>query len=214
MPPINAAYLEHQLKRWMRPDAHHFVRADWRKFARPGSEDGHPFALYERKYRPDQPRVPAGSREGGQWTDEDETEHESGGLSNDDDDRIPTAAKPTAFSGKRGHGHHYVASAEVRNRGISKEATEVFDRAKTGPLLDTNSNKYDTEHRAYNKAVGEALDLYLAEQKISPESMTADQAHEFVRRVLDSADVRIKHFNLSIHIREIAYRLRRRIGRE
>lgn len=70
MSPINAAYLAHQLKRWMRPDAHHFVRPDWRKFVRPRFEDGHPFALYENKYRPDQARVPAGSREGGQWTDE------------------------------------------------------------------------------------------------------------------------------------------------
>jgi hypothetical protein len=69
MPPINSAYLEHQLKRWMRPDAHHYVRPDWRRFLRPGFEDDHPFALYERKYSPDQPRVPAGNREGGQWTD-------------------------------------------------------------------------------------------------------------------------------------------------
>jgi hypothetical protein len=68
MPPINSAYLEHQLKRWMRPDAHHFVRPDWRSFVRPGFEADHPFALYERKYSPNQPRVPAGSREGGQWT--------------------------------------------------------------------------------------------------------------------------------------------------
>ena len=68
MPLINPAYLEHQPKRWMRPDAHHFVRPDWRRFVRPGFEDALPFALYGRKYRPDQPRVPAGSREGGQWT--------------------------------------------------------------------------------------------------------------------------------------------------
>ncbi|MEI9803786.1 MAG: hypothetical protein WDN48_04070 [Pseudolabrys sp.] len=68
MTRIDPAHLEHQLKRWMRPDAHHFVRPDWRRFVRPGFEDEHPFALYERKYSPDQPRAPAGSREGGQWT--------------------------------------------------------------------------------------------------------------------------------------------------
>lgn len=64
----NSAYLEHQLKRWMRPDADRFIRPDWRRYVRPGFEDDHPFALYERKYSQDQPRVPAGSREGGQWT--------------------------------------------------------------------------------------------------------------------------------------------------
>ncbi|MBI2713652.1 MAG: hypothetical protein HYX37_04265 [Rhizobiales bacterium] len=66
---VDPIYLEHQLKRWMRPDAHHFVRPDWRRFVRPEFQADHPFALYEGKYSPEQPRVPAGSREGGQWTD-------------------------------------------------------------------------------------------------------------------------------------------------
>jgi hypothetical protein len=64
----NSEWLEHQLKRWMRPDAHYFVRADWRRYVRPGFERDHPFGLYERKYDPNQPRVPAGDPAGGQWT--------------------------------------------------------------------------------------------------------------------------------------------------
>jgi hypothetical protein len=91
MPPINSAYLEHQLKRWMRPDAHHFVRADWRKFVRPGFEAGHPFALYERKYRPDQARMPPGSRDDGQWTDE---EGGGGSQSGRNDSRVISDASP------------------------------------------------------------------------------------------------------------------------
>jgi len=82
MPPINAAYLEHQLKRWMRPDAHHFVRPDWRKFVRPGFEDDHPFALYERKYRSDQLRD-----DHGRWADE-------GGGSGINDSRVISDANP------------------------------------------------------------------------------------------------------------------------
>lgn len=66
---VDPIYLEHQLKRWMRPDAHHFVRPDWRRFVRPEFQQDHPFALYERKYSPDQPRVPVGDPLGGQWTD-------------------------------------------------------------------------------------------------------------------------------------------------
>lgn len=66
--PVHPAYLEHQLRRCMRPDAHSFVRPDWRRHVRPGFADDHPFALYERKYSPDQPRVPAGDPAGGQWT--------------------------------------------------------------------------------------------------------------------------------------------------
>jgi hypothetical protein len=64
----DSEWLEHQLKRWMRPDAHRFVRPDWRRFVRPGFERDHPFALYERKYDPSQPRVPAGDPAGGRWT--------------------------------------------------------------------------------------------------------------------------------------------------
>jgi hypothetical protein len=59
------AALEHELKRWMRHDAHRFVSPDWRRFVRPGFEKDHPFALYERKYRPDQLRD-----ELGRWADE------------------------------------------------------------------------------------------------------------------------------------------------
>jgi hypothetical protein len=65
MPPINAAHLTHELKRWMRPDAHRFLRPDWRKFVRSGFEDDHPFALYDQKYRPDQLRD-----DYGRWADE------------------------------------------------------------------------------------------------------------------------------------------------
>ena len=68
MTHTNPEWLEHQLRRWMRPDAHRFVRSDWRRHVRPGFEHDHPFALYEQKYRPDQPRVPAGNPDGGEWT--------------------------------------------------------------------------------------------------------------------------------------------------
>ena len=64
---MTSPYLTHQLERWTRPNAHLFVRPDWRRFV-PQDQDDHPLAFYENKYRADQPRVPAGSREGGQWT--------------------------------------------------------------------------------------------------------------------------------------------------
>lgn len=63
-------YLERELKRWARPDAHRFVKSDWRRFVKPKSDAAMVFGLYERKFWPDQARVPPGSREGGQWTDE------------------------------------------------------------------------------------------------------------------------------------------------
>ena len=98
MPRIDPAYLEHQRKHWMRPDAHLFIRPDWRRFARPGFENEHPLALYESKYRPDQARVPPGSRDGGQWTDEEGgrgVPKNDGGE--DDDAQLPPNARPTQF---------------------------------------------------------------------------------------------------------------------
>ena len=62
MPPIDTAYQAHQRKRWMRPNAHLFIRPDWRRFVRPRDQEDHLFAQYERKYSPGQPRAPAGSR--------------------------------------------------------------------------------------------------------------------------------------------------------
>jgi len=71
MAQFKDAWTAHQLKRWIRPAAHHFVRPDWRRYVRPGFERDFPFELYERKYSPDQPRVPAGDPAGGQWTSGD-----------------------------------------------------------------------------------------------------------------------------------------------
>jgi hypothetical protein len=64
MSPFKDAFTEHQIKRWIRPDAYNFVRPDWRRFVQPGFERGHPFELYEHKYSPDQPRDWHG-----RWTD-------------------------------------------------------------------------------------------------------------------------------------------------
>jgi hypothetical protein len=63
MAAIRQEALDHQARRWLRPD--------WRRFFRPGAE-GDPLHQYyeriERKYDPNQPRVPAGQSEGGWWT--------------------------------------------------------------------------------------------------------------------------------------------------
>ncbi len=43
------AALEHRRETWMRPDAHNFVRPDWRRFVAPGSDAAEVFERYERK---------------------------------------------------------------------------------------------------------------------------------------------------------------------
>jgi hypothetical protein len=234
MAQIKDAAREHELKRWMRPDAHRFVRPDWRRFVRPGFEKGHPFALYERKYRVDQLRD-----ELGRWADEDGASQTTSG----EDDQLPTNAKPAQYgpktsqqdqvsvakplsgsdandettelsaAGRKGDGHHYVPRAVARDNKVSDEAREVFEKAKTGPLLDTRSNKWDEEHRIYSKAVDDMLKGYI-DATGPPEKMSGDQAHEFLRQLHASSDPRIRNYNLGIHIREIAGRVLRWGGRE
>jgi hypothetical protein len=70
MPSIHPAAREHEVRRWMRPDAHRFVSPTWRRFVQPGSEAAALFSRYEAKYRPDQLRHPKGVPEGGRFADE------------------------------------------------------------------------------------------------------------------------------------------------
>ena len=74
----NDAWAEAQRRRFMRPDAHLWIRPDAYRFMAPGAprllgKDAvryfWPEAPSEQKYSPDQPRVPAGHSDGGQWTD-------------------------------------------------------------------------------------------------------------------------------------------------
>ncbi len=60
----------HQQTRWLRPDADRWVRTDAARFLPPGADVARAYPALARKYRPDQPRVPAGNgRESGRWTD-------------------------------------------------------------------------------------------------------------------------------------------------
>jgi hypothetical protein len=48
-----------------------WVRADAARYLKPGLDAADAFPGIEHKYNPDQPRVPAGSSDGGQWTNAD-----------------------------------------------------------------------------------------------------------------------------------------------
>jgi hypothetical protein len=65
------AYTRAQQARWMRPDAHRWIRPDAARFLTPGTDPLSVYPALEHKYSPNQPRVPAGNPDGGQWTDGD-----------------------------------------------------------------------------------------------------------------------------------------------
>ena len=73
-----AAWRAHQRARWMRPDADRWMRPDaerWigpeaARFLKPGTKLADLYPALTKKYRPDQPRIPAGQFGGGRWTDD------------------------------------------------------------------------------------------------------------------------------------------------
>ena len=121
----------------MRADAHLFVRPDWRRYVAVGSEADSLFELYERKYRPDQARVPAGSREGGQWTDD-----EAQGDSTERPTRVAQANNgivTDAFGEPyyRPGGHHEAPRGVWKKWSLSPETRKVFENSTTGVLPGT-----------------------------------------------------------------------------
>jgi hypothetical protein len=55
-----AAWRAHQRARWMRPDAERWIRPDAARFLKPGTNLADVYPALARKYRLDQPRIPAG----------------------------------------------------------------------------------------------------------------------------------------------------------
>jgi hypothetical protein len=84
MTDINDKWADQQRRRWMQPNAHLYIRPDAYRFMAPdaprllgkdavgyfwpSAEAERLAQSYERKFDPDQPRVPAGNSDGGQWT--------------------------------------------------------------------------------------------------------------------------------------------------
>ncbi len=63
-----ARFMQPNPARWMRPDADRWVRPDVARFLSPGVRPQDVFPALSRKYNPNQPRVPKGNPDGGQWT--------------------------------------------------------------------------------------------------------------------------------------------------
>ena len=201
----NSAYQEHQLKRWMRSDAHRFVRPDWRRYVRPGFERDHPFALYERKFDPNQPRVPAGDPAGGQWTSDGSTSSARIVAIFSDDAPTPTMLAAIAL------GHHHIPRGVFKKFAFPRETQAVFNQATTGPLLDPTSNWFDKEHREYNDAVERLIRRYLASNHVDESEVAPDQAREILGQVFASEEPPIRNFRMRMQFREIRRFIMRRL---
>jgi hypothetical protein len=88
MAAIAQACLDAQAYRWL--------RHDWRRYVHRGSALEKYYEELERKYRPDQARVPAGNSDGGQWTDEGGGSSSQGGRGG----ASGSQGEPTAGDGR------------------------------------------------------------------------------------------------------------------
>lgn len=98
-------WTEREIRYRMRPDAHRFLRPDWRRYWHPGHESDPLYRLYQRIEQKDwhtQPRVPKGEPTGGQWTDDATTTTEqiyaAGWLPKIPKQRPPTSSERTSIA--------------------------------------------------------------------------------------------------------------------
>jgi len=150
-------------------------------------------------YNPDEPRVPAGNPDGGQWTKEDETgsSDDSGVIS----DVTPDNTWMPGAQYAAGWEHHFVPWGTFNKYELQPETRQVFIDATSGPLADTRANRWSPEHAAYNEAVDEAFISFLERNNIpldQTEQLTPAQADEFIDEVFYSRDPVIRNFNRRI----------------
>lgn len=147
-----------------------------------------------------QPRVPAGNPDGGEWTREGGQRVQVAQRGN----KLPGISAPGGAAG----GHHYVPQGVYTKYPLSDEALRVF-RTTTSGRLETQAigslrghfwDGPNGAHKAYNDAVKELFDGYLAANSIQPERMTAEQARSFLRQIELSENPRIRDYNNMIKL--------------
>lgn len=166
-----------------------------------------------RGYDPNQPRVPAGNSDGGQWTN---TGGRAAGIN---DPRVISDATPDndwiPGADYAGVGHHFHPRASWRNLPLPAETRRVFDNAVSGPLAPKVWSRrdkrwlrhtYDEAHREYSAAVDELFQSYMRRHHIRSRHMTPEQAERFIEAIHNSSDPRIRRYNAMIKILRQFYR--------
>jgi hypothetical protein len=153
---------------------------------------GGPPVYRKANFNPDQPRVPAGNPDGGQWTD----------------DGSITVSGSIDLSAAKIRGHHFVPRSLYRELPLRPETRKVFENAVTGPLKGA-PHHWSKEHEEYNKAVKEAFKAYLNKSKIEASKLTPEGARSFLNEIRKTHDPRIRLFNMRIFRMEFQFYLRR-----
>ena len=146
-------------------------------------------------YDPNQPRIPAGHSDGGQWTNETKI-----GAERINDPRIISDVVPDNLwipGAEYVAGHHWFARHFYENMPFSRETKRVFRDATSGPLVRrlwsrrrqswlSHGYGWDRPHREYDAATRELTMKYMRDRGISPQQMTPAHAHEVVELIKKS----------------------------
>jgi hypothetical protein len=169
-------------------------------------------------YDPDQPRVPAGHPDGGQWTNKAED-----GAERINDPRIISDVVPDNLwipGAEYVAGHHWIAKHLFEKMPFSRETKKAFDAATSGSLVSriwsrrrqewlSHGRGWDRPHRKYDDATEELILKYMKDRSLSFRDVTPAHVPEVVELIKKSPDPRIKPYVKMINT---LHRFRRRYG--
>ncbi|GAB1716639.1 MAG: hypothetical protein NTAFB05_16810 [Nitrobacter sp.] len=156
-----------QRARWLRPDAYRWIRPDAARFLIPGTDPHDVFPALQRKFNPDQPRVPAGNPDGGQWTDG------GGGIN---DPRVLSDATP---DGIRPYEQYAQNLPDKRPVDLREE------EARGGHALRKHVGKTDEELLASTTIDRGDSGIYRYARKADGSFDSVESANDFVNRTLE-----------------------------
>lgn len=186
-----------QRARWLRPDAYRWIRPDAARFLVPGTDPASVFPALQRKFSPDQPRVPAGNPDGGQWTDG------GGGIN---DPRVLSDADP---EGLRPYEQYAQNLPDKRPIDLREE------EARGGHALREHVGKTDEELLASTTIDRGQTIAFSYARRINGSFASMESANDFVNRTLEQNRDRVEAVaNGRLAEDFITYRFGYKTGRE
>lgn len=166
-------------------------------------------------FNPNQPRVPAGNPDGGQWTNDGASTERT----------RPAQSRSTLDADGQSYyqrgGHHEMAKGIYKKWKLRPETRRVFEQATTGTipkgLIKTTPdgtpvghfwNGPGGAHGRYNEAIEELGERFLARKGLATEEMTPDHAWELLAEIRKSQDPRIRDYNNALRTLRRLFRLR------
>jgi len=198
MAQFKDAWVEHQRRRWLRPDWQRWLRPDYERYLRPDWERYLRPEPYDRKYSPDQPRVPAGKPGGGQWTSDGSSPdarprlYIAAGLPRIPRQRPPTSGERTAIA--------KAMAIWLAEKGIS--ASEIIAKSSWLYYAYPSINSYLDEPKSLEELQRAVSDPQKGYDTHHIVEQTSAEEYGFLRSLIDAPEnlvriPRLKHWEIN-----------------